>query len=252
MAMPARSRPLPHPRQYERGAPVPSYPKSSLKREYSRHDELPPPRSRAAVDYGSRVVPDRRSSYRDEYSSRGSSYPDLPRVSSRSAGRRPYIDDGYGQRFERPLSYREGRGRDYDSISGSKRPYPAMDDVPPRYADPGVRHSRARLDYELDGSAPQYGDAYGDRLGRSSLGYGSSRSSMSSQDTHGLYGSRQGMGYGGGSFGGGDVDGMYSSYGSDYMPRGSDVGGSSYSSVYSSRSMGGSSYMGGGGSGSYY
>lgn len=105
---------------------VPSYPKSSLKREYSRHDELPPPRSRAAVDYGSRVVPDRRSSYRDEYSSRGSSYPDLPRVSSRSAGRRPYIDDGYGQRFERPLSYREGRGRDYDSISGSKRPYPAM------------------------------------------------------------------------------------------------------------------------------
>ena len=42
--------------------------------------------------------------------------------------------------------------------------------------------------------------SYFDRLGRSSLGYGGSRSSMSSQDSHGLYGSRQGMGYGGGVF----------------------------------------------------
>ena len=41
--------------------------------------------------------------------------------------------------------------------------------------------------------------SYFDRLGRSSVGYGGSRSSMSSsQDSHGLYGSRQGMGYGGG------------------------------------------------------
>lgn len=110
-----------------------------------------------------------------------------------------------------------------------------QDDVPPRYAEASARHSRARLDYELAGAPPQYADAYGDRLvtyltygnisssfffcslssssrsfsyllsyfdrfGRSSLGYGASRTSMSSQDSHGLYGSRQGMGYGGGVF----------------------------------------------------
>lgn len=102
------------------------------------------------------------------------------------------------------------------------------DDVPPRYADAGARHSRARLDYELVPGASQYGDAYGDRfvvisfsffisiikidmdscrnssfpimiarLGRSNIGNGGSRGSISSQDSHGLYGSRQGMGYGG-------------------------------------------------------
>lgn len=38
------------------------------------------------------------------------------------------------------------------------------------------------------------------RIGRSNLGYGGSRSSISSQDSHGLYSSRQGMGYGGGMF----------------------------------------------------
>ena len=36
------------------------------------------------------------------------------------------------------------------------------------------------------------------RLGRSDMGYEGSRSSMSSQDSHGLYSSRQGMGYSGG------------------------------------------------------
>lgn len=108
---------------------VPSYPKSGgLKREYGRRDEVPPPRSRAPVDYGPRVVPERRQSYRDEYQPRGSGYSDLPRSStSRPAARRPYVDDGYGQRFERPPpSYREPRARDYDSVSGSKRPYSAV------------------------------------------------------------------------------------------------------------------------------
>ncbi|XP_022770149.1 nucleolin-like [Durio zibethinus] len=258
MSATARGRPLAPPpsRSYDRRAPVATYPKNSLKREYSRRDELPPPRSRAVVDYGSRFVPERRPSYGDEYSSRNSGYSDLPRSTSRPAARRPYVDDAYVQRFERPPpSYREGRGRDYASMSGSKRPYSAMDDIPPRYADVSARHSRAHVEYELAGGAPPYVDAYGDRLGRSSLGYGGSRSSMSSsQDSHGLYGSRQGMGYGGGSFSSSDVGEMYSSsgYGGDYMPRGSDVGGSSYSSMYSSRGMGGSSYMGGGGSGSYY
>ncbi|KAF3967397.1 hypothetical protein CMV_008605 [Castanea mollissima] len=258
VSMPTRGRPLPPPaRSYERRAPVPSYPKSSLKREYGRRDDLPPPRSRAPADYGPRAVPERRQSYRDDYSSRGPGYSDLPGSTSRPAARRAYVDDGYGQRFERPPppppSYREGRPRDYDSISGSKRPYAALDDVPPRYADSGVRQSRTRLDYEYGGGASQYGDAYGDRVGRSNLGYSSGRSSISSQDSHGIYSSRQGMSYGGGSFSGSDVGGMYSSsYGGDYMSRGSDVGGSSYSSMYSGRGMGGSSYMGSGGSGSYY
>lgn len=257
VSMPTRGRPLPPPaRSYERRAPVPSYPKSSLKREYGRRDEIPPPRSRATADYVPRAVPERRQSYRDDYSSRGHGYSDLPRSTSRPAARRAYVDDGYGQRFERPPpppSYREGRARDYDSISGSKRPYAALDDVPPRYADSGVRQSRARLDYDYVSGASQYGDAYGDRVGRSNLGYGSGRSSISSQDSHGLYSSRQGMSYGGGSFSGSDAGGMYSSsYGGDYMSRGSDVGGSSYSSMYSGRGMGGSSYMGSGGSGSYY
>ncbi|KAK2995202.1 hypothetical protein RJ640_000507 [Escallonia rubra] len=254
MAMPPRGRPLPpFSRSYDRRPPVPSYPKSSFKRDYGRREELPP-RSRAAADYGSRVPSERRTSYRDSYSSRGSGYTDLPRVTSRPAARRGYVDEGYEQRFERPPpSYREGRGREYDTVSGSKRPYAAVDDVPPRYAEPGVRQSRARLDYEVNGSSSQYSDAYSDRVGRSNVGYSSSRSSMSGQDSHGLYSSRQGMGYGGGSYSGSDVGGMYSSsFGSDYMSRGGDVGGSSYSSLYSGRSLGGNSYMGSGGSGSYY
>ncbi|OWM75111.1 hypothetical protein CDL15_Pgr017237 [Punica granatum] len=221
---PPRPRPLPPPsRFYDRRAPVPSYPKSSMKRDYSRREELPPPRSRVPMDYGSRVIPERRTSYRDEYPPRGSGYPDMHRSTSRAVPRREYPDDGYGQRFDRPPTYREGRPRDYDSISGSKRPYSAMDDIPPRYADPGIRQSRARLDYELSGGSSHYSDAYNDRLGRSSIGYSSSRSSISSQDSHGLYSSRHGMGYGG-SYGSSDVGGMYSSsYGNDYMPRGSNV-----------------------------
>lgn len=106
---------------------VPSYPKSNMRRDYGWRDEVPPSRSRGPVDYGSRVVPERRQSYRDDYPSRGSGYSDLPRSASRAAARRPYLDSGYGQRFERPPpSYREGRPRDYDSVSGSKRPYSSI------------------------------------------------------------------------------------------------------------------------------
>ncbi|KAG9452517.1 hypothetical protein H6P81_005421 [Aristolochia fimbriata] len=220
MAPPERVRPLPPVRSYDRRPAAPSYPRSSSKRDYGRRDELLPPRSsRAAVDYGSRVAGDRRSSYRDEYSSRGSAYSDsAPRTVSRAAARRPYADEGYGRRLERPPSYRESRARDYDSVSGSKRPYSVLDEDP-RYADP--RQSRARLDYGVGGS--QYGDTYSDRLGRSHLGgYSSGRSSMSGQDS--LYGSRHGMGYGG-SLSSSEVGGMYSSsYGSDYLARGPDVG----------------------------
>ncbi|KAF8379180.1 hypothetical protein HHK36_028609 [Tetracentron sinense] len=254
MVMSGRARPLPPPeRSYVRRAPVPPYPRNSSKRDYNRHDELPP-RSRPAADYGSRVVMDRRSSYRDDYSSRGSGYSDgVPQSTSRTGARRAHVDEGYGQRFERPPpSYREGGARDYDSISGSKRPYSAVDNVPSRYADAGIRQSRARMDYGDGGSSSQFGNTYSDRLGRSHLGYGASRSSLSSQDSHGLYNNRHGMGYSGGSFGG-DVGGMYSSrFGSDYTSREPDVGGSSYSSLYSSRGLGGSGYLGTGGSGSYY
>ncbi|XP_027186624.1 uncharacterized protein [Cicer arietinum] len=255
MSVPVRSRPLAPPaRAYDRRPAAAAYSKISTKRDYGRREDLPPPRSRVAVDYGSRVSSERRPSYRD-YPPRGSGYSDLPRSTTRAAPRRGYVDDGYSQRYERPPpppptahpSYREGRARDYDSLSGSKRSYAAVDDVPPRYADTGARQSRARLEYDYGGNASQ--------VGRSSLGYGGgSRSSISGQDSHGMYSSRQGMSYGGGSFGGSDVGGMYSSsYGGDYVSRGSDVGGSSYSSMYSGRGVGGSSsYMGGGGSGSYY
>jgi hypothetical protein len=59
----------------------------------------------------------------------------------------------------------------------------------------------------------------------------------------------------GGSGSGGYADGIYSSnYNGSYMSRGSDVGGTSYSSLYSGRNLGSSSggYYGGSGSGSYY
>lgn len=255
---PARSRPLPPPsRSYDRRPPVPPYPKASLKRDYGRREDLLPPRSRPAVSYSSsRLSPERHLSYRDDYASRDSGYSDIPRGSSRLETRRPYVDDLYGPRYERPPpSYSEGRSRAYDEpLPGSKRPYAALDDIPPRYADVDARHSRARLDYDLGPS--QYGESYGDRIPRSSLGYGSSRSAMPSHDSRGPYSSsRQGMDYGGGSYSSSDVGGMYSSsYGSDIPPPRRDGGGSSYSSVYSSRGLGGSSYSGGGGGGpgSYY
>ncbi|KAL3815237.1 hypothetical protein ACJIZ3_016505 [Penstemon smallii] len=251
------SRPVaPLPRAYDRRPPVPAYPKSGLNWNYGYREDRPP-RSRAATDYGSRVSSNRRPSYREDYAPRGSGYPDLPRGgTSRSTARRSYADDGYSQRYERPPStHREGRGREYDSTSGSKRAYVAMDDVPPRYAEAGVRHSRARLDHDLGSSGSNYGDAYSDRLRRSNLEYGGSRSFLSSQDSRGFYGSRQDIGHSGGSYGGGDSGGTYTyslSFGGDYMARGGDVGGSCYSSPYSGRGLGGNSYMGSGSSGSYY
>ncbi|VFQ69982.1 unnamed protein product [Cuscuta campestris] len=249
IAVPPRSRPVAPPpsRPCERRPPGHAYPRSSSKREYG---------SRATMDYALRVPSDRRSSYRDEYDPHGSGYADFPGGASRSALRRAYVDDDYEQRFERlPPVYRDSRAREYDSISGSKRAYAAMqDDVPPRYVEAGVRRSRARLDYEYGGrSASQYEGSYGDRPGKPPIGYGGNRSSMSHQDSHGLYSSRQAMGYDRGSYGGSDVGGMYASgYGGDYMSHGSDMGGSSYSSLYSSRDLGGGGYMGGGGSRSYY
>ncbi|KAL9673791.1 hypothetical protein QQ045_030053 [Rhodiola kirilowii] len=234
------------PRPYDRRPPVPPYPKSISTRDYSRRVDLPP-RSRPVADYDHRVVLERRQSYRDEYSPRVSGYPDMYRAQPQSPGRRSYADDGYARRFERPPSgYREGRARDYDSISGSKRPYSAVDEPPPHYADGSVRHSRPRLDYEI--SASQYGDAYSDRHGRSSIGYSSSRSLPSDHDSRGVYSSRRG------SFASSDVGGAYpsSSYAGDYASRRPDASSRSYSSLYSTRGAGSSSYIGSGGSAPYY
>nr|GEV38227.1 nucleolin isoform X1 [Tanacetum cinerariifolium] len=97
--------------------------------------------------------------------------------------------------------------------------------------------SRRRTDYEMGGRSSLYEDAYTNRLGRSNIEYGSSRSSISDQDSHA-------------SYSGNEPGGMYSSSSYDGD---SDVGGSSYSSLmYSGRSMSGSGYMGNGSSGSYY
>ncbi|KAE8734489.1 Detected protein of confused Function [Hibiscus syriacus] len=127
MSTPSRGRPLTPPsyRSYDRRAAAIPYQRSSLKREYGQRDELPPTRRRGVIDDDSRVVPDRRSSYREEYSSCNSGYFDFPRSTSRTAARGPYADEAYAQRFERP-SYHEGRGCDYDIMSSSKRPYAVM------------------------------------------------------------------------------------------------------------------------------
>ncbi|CAA6669774.1 unnamed protein product [Spirodela intermedia] len=224
-------------------------------------------RSRAPVEYATRDPAERRSSYRDAYDLHGPAYADdAPRSASRTtAVRRSYDDEGYGRRLERPLSvYREGHGRDYDSISGSKRPYAAIDDTPPRYGDVSSRQSRPRFDYGVSSSS-EY-DSYGERLSRSHAGYGSNRSSLSGQESHSAYSSsRYGMNYSGVcSARSGDVGGMHSSsYGDNsYVSRSQVIfsilylyqyrRGSSYSSLYSSRGMGGGGYLGGSGSGSYY
>ncbi|GAB2290127.1 hypothetical protein Dimus_024412 [Dionaea muscipula] len=246
-AMPGRARALPPPpRLHDRRSPVPAYHKSSLKRDYLIKEITP--RSRVAGDYGSKGTVERHPVYRDDYSARAPGYSELHiSNASRLPSRRPYADDGYGPRYERPTPmYHEGRARDYDLLSGSKRPYSAVGDPPPRYADSSARHSRAHMDYEIGGQASQHGDAYGDRLVRSNIGY-SSRSSMSSHDAHGIYSSRQEMAYTGGSYGGSNGSTYSSNYGGNYSSRGSDVGGSSYSSLHSSRG-----YVGGGGSGAYY
>lgn len=251
LAASERVRRPPPARSYERRPPAASYPKSSSKMDFARR--ALPPRSRAPVEYPSRVHVERRTSYRDEYPSRGAAYSDIPRSSARTVPRRAYADEDYGRRIERsPPTYRESRMRDYDPVPGTKRPYSTLEDAPPRYADVSVRPSRARMEYSL-GSSAQYADTYSERPGRSHLGYGSSRSTLSGQESQDYYGSsRQGMDYG--STRSSDVGGVYSSsYGSGYLSRRSDVGGSSYSSLYPERSLGGSgSYMGGSSTGTYY
>lgn len=103
-----------------------------MKRDHGRLEDLPPPRSRVSVDYGSRVASQRRPSYRD-YPARNPGYSELPRSTSHTVLRRGDVDDGYGQRFERPpppppphRSYHGGHPRDYDTLPDLKRPYTAI------------------------------------------------------------------------------------------------------------------------------
>ncbi|KAI3903828.1 hypothetical protein MKW92_036275, partial [Papaver armeniacum] len=108
------------------------------KRDYVRKDELPP-RSRI-VNYGPKAPVGRCSSYRDDYPPpRGSGYADEipPRT---AAAKRGYLDESCERQFERPRpSYCDAWPRDYESVSGSKRQYSALEDVPPRYTDAGPR-----------------------------------------------------------------------------------------------------------------
>jgi len=256
--LPSR-RPPPLERVRDRRPPAPAYPRTNSRRDYGRRDEPYNDRQvrsgRSDPDFATRAAAARRSSYRDGYvNRRSSSYSDNapPRGVSRTASRRPpYPEESYGRRMDKP--YRDSRGRDYDNVSGSKRPYSAVEE-PPRYEEPAMRNSRPRLDYGVSASASHYGD-YGEstRLGRGSqLGYtGSAR-----QDSYGLYdGHQSSVGYGGSkpysSLGRSEAGGTYSSYANDYLSSGADIGGGSYSSLYSSRSMG-SGYLPGSGSGSYY
>lgn len=103
--------------------PVSSYPKNNSKWDVGRRNEMSS-RSRASVEYDFGFPSERRHSYIDEYSSRGSGYSDVsPRAISRAAPKRAYEDEPYGRKFERPHSYRESRANDYYSFPGSKRPY---------------------------------------------------------------------------------------------------------------------------------
>jgi len=134
---------------------------------------LPPPSAplnNHALDFATRVAAARRSSYRDGYENRGSnSYSDNapPRGVSRTVSRRPpYSEESYSRHMDK--HYRDSRGRDYDNVSGSKRPYSTVEE-PPRYAEPTISNSRARLDYGVSASASQYEDySESTRLGRGS------------------------------------------------------------------------------------
>ncbi|XP_042485038.1 heterogeneous nuclear ribonucleoprotein Q-like [Macadamia integrifolia] len=246
-------------RSYDRMSPGPAYGKISSRRDYVRHDE-PFPRS---SDYTS-AHPGKHPSYRDAYPYRGSGYPDSPpRSTTRGASRRPppfYAEESYGRPMERPSTYRDSHSRDYPSISGSKRPHSASEELHPRYAESTMRQSQGHYEYEGSSAAMPYNDgAYGSESSRmrrgSHLGYeGGGRSSA--VHSYDLYDSRtSGVGYSRDESSRDDAGGMYSSYDRDYMSHDymspGDVGAGSYSSSYSSRRMS-DSYVSGRGSGSYY
>ncbi|GMY39078.1 heterogeneous nuclear ribonucleoprotein Q-like [Fagus crenata] len=246
-------------RPYGRRSTVQAYGKTSSKRDYIQEDEL---YSRAS-DFDKHPID--RHSYRDAYPSRGSGYLGSPsRSGSRAAARRSslaYDDYGYDRYMEQPSNYHDSHISDYSSIPTSKRPHSAIEEVHPRYAEPSVRQSRARFDYEGSSFDLPYGDnSYGSnstRLGRGSrLGYdeGGRRSEGHS---HGQYENKTStMGYRREEISRRDAERVYSSYGRDYttrdyVPSRSDLGEGSYPADYSTRRMN-DDYPSGRGSGSYY
>ncbi|GLJ42089.1 hypothetical protein SUGI_0871610 [Cryptomeria japonica] len=86
-----------------------------------------------------------------------------PRDLSRSV---PYHSNSYTQHLEPVNSYIGEANCPYGAISRSKHPYSSSDDVP-KYAESSLRHSRARLDYDVGGTSLYAGTAYGQlvRLG---------------------------------------------------------------------------------------
>jgi len=193
---------------------------------------------------GDRDTGSKKSNFKDQNRSRGLSRNDARRVS--------YPDDRYSRHLERVHSYLDAPSRPYSGVSGSKRPYSALDDVP-RYADQALRHPRARLDYDVGAGAGAslYGGAAYGRLDRApQAGYGGhGRTDLIGQQSFALYDSHQA-----GSLGGTAVGGLYSpGYGTSSLAGRSDIGGGSYSSLYESRrSGGGGGYLLGRGSRAYY
>ncbi|KAI3831801.1 hypothetical protein MKW92_053931, partial [Papaver armeniacum] len=192
-----------------------SYGGSTTKRDYVRREDT----FHRSSDYVTRGPAERPSSFRDTYSSHGSGYADSSMRTSSRATRRPeplYAEERYERYAERPSSYRGGHSREYSSISGSN------DLILLR-----LGHG-SHIGYE--------------RSSRSSAGY--------SRD---LYETRpSSMGYVRDEVSRGDAGGFQPSYGSrEYMSTGSDVGPSSYSSMYPSRRAN-DGYSSGRGSGSYY
>ncbi|KAA8536435.1 hypothetical protein F0562_028913 [Nyssa sinensis] len=231
-------------RSFSRSYRVSAYGKNSLQKDYMQQDESfsrPPDFPRGRME---------RKSYRDVYPSHESAYSESStRNVSRGVARRmsPLYDedDSYGRYIERSSSYRDNHSRDYSSFSGSKRPYSAIEEARPHYAEAPIRQSRTRIDYGGGSSRLAYSESsYGSdstRLMRGSRSGYDGVGSSSGGHSHGLYDTGPSrMGYRREEISREDAEGLYPSYGrdyasEDYLPSRSDLGKGSYSSVYSSR-----------------
>ncbi|MCL7022046.1 hypothetical protein MKW94_019848, partial [Papaver nudicaule] len=231
-----------------------SYGRSTTKRDYVRRDDT----FHRSSDYVIRGSTE-RPSFRNTYSSHDSGYADSSMRNSSRAPRRPeplYAEESYERYTERPSSYRGGHSREYSSISGSKRPHSATEEIGSRYVESTLRQPRARYEYEAATAPLPYGDSAYEResvrLGHGShLGY--ERSSRGPAGySRDLYETRpSSMGYTRDEVSRGDAGGFQPSYSSREYMTGPDVGPSSYSSIYPSRRTN-DGYSSGRGSGSYY
>lgn len=227
------------PRSVIRRSPEPAYGKSISRKSYITEDD-----SFARPTGFARE----KHSYRDAYASRQSAYVESSRSISRGgAARGPpilYDDDySYGRyvEHERPSTYRDSHSRDYSSFSGTKRPYSAIEESHPRYAESSVRHSRSHVDYGGRSSGLVYGDkAYGSdttRMVRSSRADYDGSSRRSEGHPRGFYEPSTGtssIGYRKDEIRRRDAEDMYSNrdyMSRDYMPTRSDFRTDSYSSA---------------------